>query len=780
MAIWDGYQEPTPAPVTPKPQPKQSSGGGLGGAIYNLLIKPTADAVGGGISDIPKIGESVYNLGRITAGAVTGNKKAVNNAAKDQSKTLANSNFFKNYTNVTQPGYDAGDIGGNLEKSVGKAGNQVIDITAPVTGIGKTGARALAKTGALLGGAQGAFGSMEQGQGADQTIGSAITGGTVGGIAGGVLGKLAGAPGKTSNILSNKAAKYGAQEGINTRAAQAKDFAGLTPSDLKGAMAHTKSGEPLGLNGISDHLRNLGMEPNAQNMKLYSDTVLNKIGGHMQDMLGDVTVPVGSPADVGRNFIVNNAGTLGGLKSRTGAAVDTMNQIRSLVGDLGSSPAAPDVLSTISRLESAASGLGKAAQAGDRVAIGQQGAYKAVADHLREALSNHKDVNAIVNDFKMPSAGSQLLRDEVTNSGGSDQLSSHVLDTLNNAKTYQDLKSAMQPAIVARNLAKSADEAAQYTVPKPLPGAGGNAPGELNNVYEGASALRGNPIAAATLLAKLGGGLDKVAGKAAATLDKGAYQEGVKSGLRGEMPSAGTPSGLMSRQGAVVAPMATNIGSSASDILSNPSASQPAITPDTNQQLPDDGTAADVAFGAPGTDQSIPASPYSEENMMADVARDPKHMSDYISLYKTLNPANNTANATQQKNILANKNAASTLRQIEASFNQAGGGQGAIGGNIANLLGEFGANSGVKTYNDTATALAASLYKALGNTGTITDRDQAMISRLIPKTTDTAATAQSKITQLETLLQQAQENAAGSSAPSYSDNQEVLQGLGMQ
>lgn len=149
---------------------------------------------------------------------------------------------------------------------------------------------------------------------------------------------------------------------------------------------------------------------------------------------------------------------------------------------------------------------------------------------------------------------------------------------------------------------------------------------------------------------------------------------------------------------------------------------------------------------------------YSKASLAADLARDPKNAATYISIYKALNDGSK-ASATQQKAITGAKNAESALSSIESSFNAAGGGQGPLAGAATNLFGHLGLNSNAATYNDTAVSLAASLYKALGNTGTISDKDQQFITSLIPKTTDTDATARSKISQLETLLQAAQQNS---------------------
>lgn len=787
MGIWDGYAEPsnTPAPV-PQTAPKASSGG-IGGFLYDNFLKPTVDTVTGLPNDIIHGGSA---LGTVLSSVLQGHHGA--QLAQDKQNALNEVNktsFAPAFGGKTVQEVNAQPVGQQLEKISGHTLGQVANIAAlnPVEG----GVKALATTGLKLGAAQGASNAMEQGQSGGDVINSALAGGAVGGVTGGgvgvagkLLGKVAGTARGTSRTLNNVATNYGVGEGLNTRATQAADFANVGKTGLKNAMSYTKGGEPLGLNGISDHLRSLGMEPNAQNMQLYGDTVLNKVGGHMQDMLGDVKVPVGSPADVGRNYIVNNAGTLGGLKSRTGAATDTLQQIRSLTEGLGSMPTAPDVLGTISRLESAASGLNKAAQAGDRVAIGQQGAYKAVANHLRDALGNHPDVNAIVNDFKMPTAGADLLKNEVTNNGGTDQLSQHILDTLNNAKTYQDLKSSMQPAMVARDLAKSADEAAQNTIPKPVSGSGGNGMGDLSSVYEAGSLLRGNPTAAVPLLGKLAGGVDKLIGKTASKVNPSAYQAGFDSGIKGQAP-VNTPSTASgSPRASFVPPVAAN---AAANLATGAQSTTPAQTPDFNQ--PTDATMMGSDVSSAGQQQG--SAPYSQENMLADIQRDPKHMSDYMALYKQLNPppsasANQSpyGKPTAQSFAMANSGlqAIGQIRQmLQADPGLINRGS-TPGQNIPIFGGLIQKGQGITQYESAISNALDSLARARTGATMPPSEKQFYMANFLPRSGDTTKDAEFKLQQLEQAFApfvQWQSNTANSS-PSYSDNAALLQSLGAQ
>lgn len=183
------------------------------------------------------------------------------------------------------------------------------------------------------------------------------------------------------------------------------------------------------------------------------------------------------------------------------------------------------------------------------------------------------------------------------------------------------------------------------------------------------------------------------------------------------------------------------------------------------QTTPTAPDSSQTASFAPSTTSSPTqsASPGFDKNtLLALVAADPKNADTYISLYKIAGSdlAPTGSDATALKNEQTAENSQSALGQIENSFNAAGGGKGKLSGTIGNLEAKVGLNSNVATYNDTATALAAQIYKALGNTGTISDQDQKLIANLIPRTTDTSKTADSKIQQLQALLDNAQQIAA--------------------
>lgn len=96
-----------------------------------------------------------------------------------------------------------------------------------------------------------------------------------------------------------------------------------------------------------------------------------------------------------------------------------------------------------------------------------------------------------------------------------------------------------------------------------------------------------------------------------------------------------------------------------------------------------------------------------------------------------------------------------TLNTLLQSYERGGGGQGIIGGTLTNLLNTAtgGAyNSSAQTYATQARGAAAQIIKALGESGTLSDRDIQAAMDMLPKNTDNEAVAREKISNLMTLL----------------------------
>lgn len=847
-SFWGTSDQPTQAAPTPQPAPKKGGVAGLLGGVYDMLVKPVVNSVGGGISDIPKIGSSIGYLGKVAVHEATGNKEAAQADTDRQAKLLETTNFRKNYEDQ------------NLEKAAGKSASQILNITAPVAGagsfVGKSGLRLVGNgigTGAKYGALGGAANAMsEGGSGKDVFVGAgegAATGaalggvgGTVGAVAGSTLAKnaakgtgrvasgvLEGLTGKSraaaadvagagseaasgnqaGGFMNKAATKAGARSGQNIMADQAKtDFGGVTPTDLKGATSYDKSGDPVGLAQVSSFLRSLKMPAHAQNMEASHNFLTGVLGGNLQDATDGIVVNASGARQIGANSVLSNLGKTS-KNAQTGSSADTaLRTIRQATENLTPTSTVQDVLGSVAKLEQARERIGKAVSSGDAQAAKEDEVYKSVLDHLHEKL-NGSDVNKAVQNFKVGPDLAKTIQEDAVDNGVSPEMAQHAIDTINNSSTYDAMRSAMQPAVVAGKLSRVAKDTFASSVPKEATGKGGGA-GVPS--WELAMSMH-NPAyltAAAGRLAQNAGIADRALGK----INPGAFKAGQEEALtpdaitarKLQTPGGGPATGDVPQPTEAANPMAQNaqpvptgsapggnggpisnaIGAATGAIknaagansligaLTGQAANQagqgnaqmgggeaaaPEIPPvdQTADMGGDMGGMADQGGFDPST---VPGG--TLEDLEQEISNDPKNASIYKSIYDEAQKKATAGkpSAAQQKNQLAIKNAQSTLSQIKDNFSKAGGGQGNIGGTLATLAGKLNLNSGAGSYNDQATALAAGLYKALGNTGTISDKDQQLIAKLIPKLTDSPEKANSKIASLENLLQMAQENSS--------------------
>ena len=126
-------------------------------------------------------------------------------------------------------------------------------------------------------------------------------------------------------------------------------------------------------------------------------------------------------------------------------------------------------------------------------------------------------------------------------------------------------------------------------------------------------------------------------------------------------------------------------------------------------------------------------------------------------MYELQNPTTETEGSnltTAEKNQIAKLQSAGTaLDELESLYKKAGGGQGVIGGNIANFLGGLGLNSDVNTYNQLAQGLINQIGAAIGKTDSLnTEGEVQRALSLVPKITDDNQTAMNKLATLRQLL----------------------------
>ena len=110
-------------------------------------------------------------------------------------------------------------------------------------------------------------------------------------------------------------------------------------------------------------------------------------------------------------------------------------------------------------------------------------------------------------------------------------------------------------------------------------------------------------------------------------------------------------------------------------------------------------------------------------------------------------------NATQQNNLAKLEAAGTAIDQLEALYNQAGGGQGRLGGKIAELGASLGLNSDASAYNNAARGLINQISAAVGKTDSLnTEGEVQRALDLVPTITDTPQEAQIKLESLRKML----------------------------
>lgn len=523
--------------------------------------------------------------------------------------------------------------------------------------------------------------------------------------------------------------------------------------------------------GAIDLMKSHNMAPDIPSMKSAANFVTGdkgELNAALRQILGGNG---GSPVrvDVG-NYLnhvkdaINGEPLLGMAEARTGSGAKLMTSItknkeENLFGDEGSltqGAKGNDVLDAIQYHEKQAARLKKSAPGTEGEAIGN--VHKRAADYLDDQLSKNAGADRAVGSHKIDPDDAQSILDRAKAEGISPQLAQKIVNIINDSKSVADLRGAQSPFVRASQLARSAEDHAQgkgyadtvaqeaKTAAKTAAG-NGEAGDVLRLVTNAAVGSHMGVGQNAGLIAKKSGVLDRVTGKGASINSKASKVNQVGGKLPGGI--ADTIGGLIG-QSAVVGGNNT----------SSPVVTDATNTTDSIDQTNPLGLNEDGTFGDNTLDKSSEPE-FGKTELVSALQSDPKNANTYISLYKLFNDdSTSKMSASQQKAIAATKQAGNTFDQIESTYKNAGGGQGRIGGLINNLLGKAGQNDQTKAYNDTAVSLGASLYKALGNTGTITDNDQKRIAGLIPKTTDTPGEAQIKINQLKTLLQEAQDNVS--------------------
>lgn len=428
------------------------------------------------------------------------------------------------------------------------------------------------------------------------------------------------------------------------------------------------------------------------------------------------------------------------------------------VSDIGADGLIPDRISPIDALERArglkntgyqyiAEGTSKINPKRDVAELGR--AYLLVADELEDSLYKAVDNRGLLEQFKTPERITEL-----------NNLARGLGDKLAGAKNLQEVRSLMRPFV-------SANDMAQITTAR---GATATGTGIMDNLgARGAGGAigfgLGGPIGAAAGF--LGAPLLRAAGEtvqspiataAGRTLSRVAGREAGERAGR-QVGSMTVPRGIAPR---ALAGSAVNTAVTTAQSQSQPQ-QPPQSLEDALLQQSEVGQFDQDSSGLSGMSQQEPFD--LRATLLQDLQQTGgKNIDDIAKTYQLLGgklPGDDDPQLTaQQRNSsIQYMNAENLINNLESEFANAGGARGRIGGAIGNLAGRAGIDSNVAAYNDLRNAATASIARALGETGNMSDSDIRRAVAAIPSITDTPQQAARKLAFLRTQLQAAASNA---------------------
>lgn len=571
----------------------------------------------------------------------------------------------------------------------------------------------------------------------DESVLKAGLAGGAGQIAGGVIGKGLGKVGQFASGKLSKAATSTAGKKALTLEAEAKaPYAGVAKQIREGSIKGTS------LKDVESFAKSLDMDVSPQSLATIHRTTTGA-NGAMSGTLGMILedappIATGSALTAAKNAITKEAGNLGRLNVKGGAASNVLREVNDTLdstlfagkgmnlnrasGKLTDKAGANEVLDTIRELERKAAGkpMTDAGRA-------QANVLRATKQELEKSLYGNPQVDKLIKGFKLPAEDEQAIRAMVTKEGGTDKLANYIVDNLNNAKSAKQIRTAQRTPVAAGTLSEAAEKVAGGAVPK-APTGDGSALEGLGDLVMAPK----NPYSLARTFGRAAGYAGDKAGEAAGAL------VGKGTALNQQLRTPGGLSGLLS----------AGAGQGMAQGTINPQSSAPVEEP------PMEGAdlAADNLGSIDMPEETPSVTTYTRENLVADISRDPKNASTYMSLYKTLTDEEGSQTTAAQKKAKDDAKAATGLiDEIESTVLAQPSGR--VSGTVAKLAGKAGANDEVQAYEKQRQALALLLVKAVqGSAGQISDRDRQALVDAIPTSSDTSGEKKAKIRRLRVLV----------------------------
>lgn len=460
-----------------------------------------------------------------------------------------------------------------------------------------------------------------------------------------------------------------------------------------------------------------------------------------------VTKAVGNASKVNTSNALNVAKTqINDLGLVDADAKEVLQIVSAKLGSLGKGVADPaktmQVMRDLEKRIADYSGKGGNYKMSDPRRMEKAKVLGAVRDDLEESLYGAAGANKNLSAVLTPELREQLLALAPKNAKWAQYVDSNVMG----AKTVGDLRSATAPFVRINKIINEGDMNSLTMGGRVgnAVGGGGTIGGRLMEIGEN---LIRDPAA-------------RVAGmglRAASTAGKGPLTAPGQAGIVGRMAlTEGGEAGLNVARG--TGPTAAMTGFNQEASAAAPQTIESALM--GAQPLGGTGMPGMNPLGA----QASSGNPYSRENLLSDIQRDPQNADKYIAYYKELDEIFNPAvgggdfNSNTATQLAMSENGLNTLDQLESLYDQAGGGGGKVGGNVRNFLAGAGFDSNVASYNDLSASAQSQLAKAINGGGQVSDTDALLIANALPKITDSPETARMKLAALRQRLQASRQN----------------------
>ena len=466
--------------------------------------------------------------------------------------------------------------------------------------------------------------------------------------------------------------------------------------------------------------------------------------------------------NVGEGIARRSAGFIGGTKLGSGpASVDATQEAYKLLRNAKVINPARSAESNLARTEDFISGLWKPLQTsigskpvgGGNIASAIE---KRIAKTNPELLKNRSVIDLLDNARQTVRSTSDLQR--------------YITTNVDDLITFGRSGASKTPGV------ERAAQIAREVALESMPGASREVKSKLSSAYTARELLQKASSSLAN--ADKGGITNQLAGLI--RQGKGAAGEGIQNigkigefgGFANQLPYATKGYGAVARQGLA------DMTSSALDPsnLQQPESSMidPMAQPDMMTGMaPELQMQEQVGAGDPYADirQGLQAA------MIEDLqTTGGKRVGALKSVLDSLPDAPGT-DAASKKNTAKYAGANAVLDKIEQSFNRAGGGRGTVGGlvgQLTSMIPEIDPTGNV--YQGQRQAYLTQIIRAMGEVGTLTDKDREVVARSIPQLNDTPETAKAKIADLRDLLGQLQQRNSG-----YGDTslQDVMLNMGV-